>query len=249
MWTRAELKMKAKGVLKLSYWKAFLVSIVIAVVGGSAGGGGGSFNWSTDGGRGSSSFGDWGSGGDSIPVALIVVIIIIAVIIFLLALSFRIFLGAPLEVGGRKYFVRSVEGDYNMNELGYSFRKGVYGDVVKTMLWAMFLNFLWFLLLVIPGIVKSYAYRMVPYLLADNPNLGMRRAVQLSNQMTSGEKWRMFVLDLSFIGWFLLGMLALFVGTLFVLPYYNATQAELYAVLRRQAIDRGLTSTGELGLE
>lgn len=58
----------------------------------------------------------------------------------------------------------------------------------------------------------------------------------------------MFVLDLSFLGWFLLGMIALLVGVLFVLPYYNATQAELYLALRRQALDNGLCSRAELDL-
>ena len=58
----------------------------------------------------------------------------------------------------------------------------------------------------------------------------------------------MFVLDLSFIGWFLLGMLALIVGVLFVLPYQNATYAELYAVLRGNAISGGLCSADELEL-
>lgn len=241
------MKTRAKGVLKLSYWKAFIVSIVVAIVGGSFGGG--SANWNFGGG---SHWDDakgefWDHGDWTIPLAVVVVIIIIAIIIALLALAFRFLLGAPLEVGGRRYFIRSsAEGVFSIDELGFAFRKGAYWSIVRGMLWAGFLNFLWFLLLVIPGIIKSYSYRMVPYILAENPGIGARRAVELSRRMTSGEKWRMFVLDLSFIGWYLLGLLALFVGMLFVMPYYNATLAELYIVLRQQAIDRGLTHEGEL---
>ena len=78
--------------------------------------------------------------------------------------------------------------------------------------------------------------------------IGHRRAIDLSNQMTMGEKLDIFVLDLSFIGWYLLGALALGIGVLFVQPYYDATNAELYFKLREQAIDRGITSPEELTL-
>lgn len=114
------------------------------------------------------------------------------------------------------------------------------------MLWRAFLNFLWYLLLIIPGIVKSYAYRMVPYILADNPNIGYERAVELSMKMTDGHKFNIWVLDLSFIGWYLLGILALFIGILFVMPYVNATNAELYLVLRQNALDNRICSYEEL---
>jgi uncharacterized membrane protein len=87
---------------------------------------------------------------------------------------------------------------------------------------------------------------MVPYILADNPNIGYKRAIELSNNMTAGNKFNMFVLDLSFIGWYILGMLAFFIGTLFVLPYHFATEAELYLVLRKNALDSGLCSYDEL---
>ena len=123
---------------------------------------------------------------------------IIIVIIFVVA--FRIFLGYAFEVSGRRYFVQSAQNDIDMNYLGYSFGKEKYLDIIKTMLWRSILNFLWFLLFIIPGIVKSYAYRMVSYILSDNPNIGYKRAVELSNKMTDGEKMDMWILDLSFIG-------------------------------------------------
>ena len=89
---------------------------------------------------------------------------------------------------------------------------------------------------------------MVPYILSDNPNIGYERAVELSIEMTAGEKMDMWVLDLSFIGWYLLGTLLFLVGVLFVMPYENATKAELYLVLRQNALERGLCSYEELNL-
>jgi uncharacterized membrane protein len=109
-------------------------------------------------------------------------------------------------------------------------------------------NFLWYLLLIIPGIIKWYAYSMVPYILADNPNIGARRAIQLSNNMTRGHKFDIFVLELSFIGWYLLGLLAIVVGVLFVRPYEDATKAELYLVLRRNALEQNMCRYEDLGL-
>ncbi len=135
-----------------------------------------------------------------------------------------------------------------MGYLGYCFKKGSYFGVLVTMLLRSIYTFLWFLLLIIPGIVKEYAYSMVPYILADNPDIGAERAIQLSNRMTDGEKWDMFVLDLSFIGWYIVGALALGIGVLFVNPYVDATKAELYLTLRKKAIDNRLTSYEELNI-
>jgi uncharacterized membrane protein len=102
-------------------------------------------------------------------------------------------------------------------------------------------------LFAIPLYIKMYSYRLTPWILADNPAIGMRRALRLSIELTRGQKWQIFVLDLSFIGWFLLGMLACGVGVFFVMPYYQAVQAELYSVLRQNGVDSGQCSMEELG--
>lgn len=251
MWTRRELKTRAKAVLRAVYWKAFLVSLIIAFVGNSGGfpGFGGNFGGHSGGNGAANSPGPFFDGSASHVWLFVAMIIGFVLLGLTIALAFRILLGYPLEVGGRRYFIQAAQGNSDLNALGYAFEKGKYLDIIKAMLWRGVLNFLWFLLLIIPGIVKSYAYRMVPYILADNPNIGYKRALELSNKMTKGEKFKMWVLDLSFIGWYLLGFLALFVGTLFVMPYENATKAELYLVLRQKALESGLCTPEELGFE
>lgn len=87
---------------------------------------------------------------------------------------------------------------------------------------------------------------MVPFLLAENSSIPPSRAIEMSIQMTDGHKWRMFVLDLSFIGWFLLGALPIGIGILFVLPYYDTTQAQLYVALRAIALDRRFIELSQL---
>ena len=97
MWVRKELKVKAKAVLRKNYWKAFLVSIVIALIGGGSSGGGGASNNNSR--RTIMS-------NNNIHSSFILIIFTVIVVIILIA-ALRIFLGYPLEVGGRKYFVQS----------------------------------------------------------------------------------------------------------------------------------------------
>lgn len=242
MWTRGMIKSRAKTVLKVSYWKAFLVSLVIVL---AEGGLSGSSNWRNNN-QSSENFSDGLSSYVPNLWPYVLIFLSVALLVIVLVFAFRILLGYPLEVGGKRYFLKSTQNDFDLNNLGFAFEKGKYWYIVKAMLWRGFINFLWLLLLIIPGIVKYYAYKMVPYILADNPHMDYRRALELSTSMTKGQKAAMFVLDLSFIGWYLLGTLALLVGVLFVLPYQNATNAELYIVLRQNAIDNGFCTHEEL---
>jgi uncharacterized membrane protein len=241
LWTRAELKTRAKQVLRTTYWKSLLISLVLLIAGGDSGGGG-----STGGSSAGRNYSNYQNGYISEFVAALIAI---AVIIVIAAILFRILIGFCLEVGGRRFFIQAAQTDVNMGYLGYAFKSDRYLDIIKTMMYKGVLNFLWYLLLIIPGIVKFYAYRMVPYILADNPNIGYRRAVELSMRMTDGHKFDMFVLDLSFIGWYLLGGLLFGIGVIFVMPYDYATKAELYLVLRQNALSSGYCGYDELLLE
>ena len=106
--------------------------------------------------------------------------------------------------------------------------------------------FLWGLLFIIPGIIKSYEYYMVPYILAENPGIDSRRAFELSKEMTRDEKFDIFLLALSFIGWYLLGAITCGIGILFLEPYYQATFAELYQVMREKAFRFNFCNESEL---
>jgi uncharacterized membrane protein len=241
MWSRKELKDKAKAVLREIYWSAFGVSIVLALVGGNhnfggSSGGGSNYRNSRDSiylNFNNNNFINW----RLVSFGLIVLMIVIAL---------RIFIGYCLEVGGRRFFVRSAQHGDNTKCFSFAFDGQNYMKIVQTMLLSKVFIFLWSLLLIIPGIIKSYAYRMVPYILADNPNIGVMKAITLSNEMTKGHKFDMFILDLSFIGWYFLGALALGIGVLFVMPYENATNAELYLVLRNDALKNNLCTYEDL---
>ena len=93
-------------------------------------------------------------------------------------------------------------------------------------------TFLWSLLFVIPGIVKMYAYSMAYYIKLDHPDYGWKACIDESRQLMDGHKWEKFVLDLSFLGWIIVGSLCLGVGTLWVTPYMEATNAQFYEYVR-----------------
>ena len=92
--------------------------------------------------------------------------------------------------------------------------------------------FLWTLLFYIPGIVKSYSYAMTNYILIDNPNLTANEAITESRKMMNGHKFDLFILDLSFIGWYILSSLTFGILLLYVQPYHLAARAEFYENIR-----------------
>ncbi len=108
---------------------------------------------------------------------------------------------------------------------------------------------LWTLLLIVPGIVKNYAYSQVEYIIHDNPNLSPSEARKMSDIMTKGYKSDLFVLDLSFILWFWLMGMTLFIAGIYVMPYYHTTKAMYYENLKKHAIDTGLIAPEAFGLQ
>ena len=109
-----------------------------------------------------------------------------------------------------------------------------FGRIMTTYLLMYVFLFLWTLLLIVPGIIKSFSYAMTPYILKDNPNMRDNEAIELSMRMMEGHKWELFWLYLSFIGWFLLSLLTLGIGFIFLLPYVYASVANFYEDLKAQ---------------
>lgn len=218
MWTGAEMKDRAKDILRGSYWRLFWPTLLVTVLGL-----------------------DYFevvnplnmffrlTGHPLIPVSLDRTFWVnLAVSLLFGYLAVNIF-----NVGLCRYYLQNHGGQAEPGNLLFGFRNG-YPHLV----WALFTTdiviLLWSVLLFFPGIVAAYRYRMVPYLLSENPSLSGKEARELSSRMTQGHKADLFVLDLSFLGWFLLGMLIAYIGAFFVLPYYKATYAEAYLFLREE---------------
>ena len=104
--------------------------------------------------------------------------------------------------------------------------------------WGMFLMYLkitlWTFVFIIPGIIKTFAYALTPFLLVDCPELTPLQCIKLSNRMMKGHKFDLFYLYLSFIGWFLLGLLTLGIGYLWLAPYMQTSVAAFYEDVKAQ---------------
>ena len=118
----------------------------------------------------------------------------------------------------------------DLSDLFCGFRDDFGGTLLIGLLSWLFIA-LWGLLLIVPGIVKAYAYSMVYYIKADHPEYGWRECLEESQRLMIGHKWEKFVLDLSFLGWGIVGSLCLGVGSLWVMTYMAAAEAQYYKYL------------------
>ena len=135
------------------------------------------------------------------------------------------------DVGTRRFFIHNHRDKGEVGHLFESFSSSYLNQVLVMLLKNLFV-WLWSLLLIVPGIIKYYEYLMVPYILTDNPEISWDDAKEQSRAMMEGEKMNAFLLHLSFIGWFLLGIITLgILHIVFTGPYMAQAEAELYHVL------------------
>lgn len=171
----------------------------------------------------------------TLPPAVAIALLVMAVAIVAVAIIVEALILNPLEVGTARFFLTNLSHPAEVKEAAFGYDHN-YRQNVKTLLWRDIYIILWSLLLVVPGIIKSYEYRMIPYLLSENETMTKKQAFAESKRMMRGQKWRTFVLDLSFIGWYLLTALTLgLLGIFYVNPYKRMTDAALYEKLRHGA--------------
>lgn len=165
-------------------------------------------------------------------IGFILVFLVIFVVALAIAFAITAFLLNPLELGCKRFFLRNLNMKAEVKEVCFSFDHS-YMNIVKTLFFRDLYTFLWSLLFIIPGIIKAYEYQMIPYLLAEQPDMPKEQAFAMSRQMMKGQKWKAFVLDLSFLGWSILSMFTLgILGLFYVNPYKYSTKAALYETLR-----------------
>lgn len=228
MWTRQELKARGKAAFKRNYWKSVVAgALVLVLLGASAGSG------SRVSGGAEELTEAISQSGLSMAVFFGILLGILGVGL-LISTAISVFLRNPLQVGTNRFFLKNTQEPAGLQELLYAFQSGSFLKIVAAKLLANLFIFLWSLLLVIPGIIKSLEYMMVGYILADNPDIRPMDALRKSKQMMQGHKWNAFVLGLSFLGWELLSLFTLgLLDVFYVRPYIEATYAELYLALKQ----------------
>lgn len=248
MWTRQLLKENAKVAFKRNYWLCVAVSaITMFLMGGGIGINAGNTNAQQETEsilKGEKSIQHLI---EQIPPGIFLALGAAVLFGVVLGICILILVSNVAQVGCNRYFIENREHKTNIGQVFYGFQGGRYTSIV----WIMFLKglyiFLWSLLLWIPGIIKTYSYLMVPYIVAENSDLDKSRVFKISRQMMRGHKWEAFVLGLSFIGWNILGaMTGGIVNLLYVNPYVHATYAEFYSALKAEALQKGIATSEEL---
>lgn len=163
-----------------------------------------------------------------------------------------VFIVIPITIGKSRFYLELRDGRGKFPTMWMLFVQGktTYFNVIKGMITKYIIVFLGCLIFVIPGIIQYYRVFFVPWLLAENPDVNLREVMKQSEQMAKGEKVNIFIMQLSFVGWFLLSffiadrMNVLIPSALqsvacvmiYALPlaYYYATVAELYVVLKEK---------------
>lgn len=140
----------------------------------------------------------------------------------------------PLAIGLAQYYIGIAKKEGKCDDfmtLFGGFKDGLSNNIVTGLLVQIF-TVLWTLLFIIPGIVKGYAYAMTYYIKLDHPEYTATQAITESRKMMYGHKFRLFCLDLSFIGWYIVGSIVCGIGVLWVVPYHQAARAQFYLELK-----------------
>ncbi len=251
MWTISMLKKNAWNSVRHYYWMGFLVCFVAAICSDSLNGSSAYFTLSTP----AAGMLQQGrlvalelSSDTELAEGMIYFLTYCITMVFSVGISMVIyaFLSNPVEAGKCAYFYNARNGDSRFVHTFGAFRSGRYLKTVKIMFWRMLYTWLWSMLFVIPGVIKSLEYTLIPYLISENPDLPKERVFEISRRTMEGEKANLFLLHLSFIGWYLLGLAACCFGVYFVLPYHQAVKAEFYTCMRAKMLAMGITTEAEL---
>ncbi len=222
MWSIGEVKKTGKEAFKRNYWNCVLVALILGILA-----------------SGSSMTSQTGSVknyeninlDNETLLAILAVLASIIVVFTIVWVVLRIFVLNPLEVGCYEFLKDNITQPAGLDRL-----KAPFGDYKRTVITILLRDIflaLWFCLFIIPGLVKIYSYRMVPYILSDYPELSPKEVITRSREMMNGNKWKSFLLDLSFIGWILLAIVTCgLVGLFYTSPYMNSSEAALYIKLR-----------------
>lgn len=155
----------------------------------------------------------------SILITVFSVILVIGIVLF--------FIGSIVELGYNRFNLNLIDGEeVSIGQVVSYFPHWKKAISVSFLRWLY--TFLWSLLFIIPGIIASYSYTMATYIMAENPDISAREALRWSKDIMQGNKWRLFCLSFSFIGWSLLCVFTFGIGNLWLIPYEKAAITDFY---------------------
>ncbi len=202
------------------HWKPAVITGVIAtVLGGNIATMGSASSSSTD----TDALTELANANPEMIATILIGLLVPALIFGLISL----FIGGSVSLGYARFNLDLMDGrELRTKTLFSQFSRFGTGMAMR-FLTGLFV-FLWSLLFIVPGVIAGLGYAMTPYVLAENPDMGAREAMKVSKDMMKGHKWRLFCLEISFFGWYLLGAVTLGIANLFVVPYAEAAVATFY---------------------
>lgn len=179
-----------------------------------------------------------GSGSSSVddteylsPAAALIILIVLLISLLLSIAQFII--GGAVTLGYVKFNLDLVNGNRpQFNDLFSQFH--CFGQAFLMQFLRSIFIALWTLLFIIPGIIASYRYAMAPYIMYENPQMSAIDAINESKALMDGNKWRLFCLNFSFIGWAILAVFTLGIGFLWLVPYQEAAFASFYQEIKEE---------------
>lgn len=182
-------------------------------------------------------------------IVIIVVLVVVIAIISLLSLAYAVAsfcLASIIEVGYSNFNLDIIDGNKVEFVRIFSFFKHWGKAILANLIRNLFI-FLWSLLFIIPGIIASYRYSMVPFILADNPDMSAGDAIDVSKTIMHGNKWRLFCLNFSFFGWDVLCALTFGILSIWISPYKHAALAAFYrSIVPAPVEEQNEETTGEI---
>lgn len=234
---RKEIKTKAKGLIKKDYWTNVFAGLILIVCLTD------SFMFSNNVGITFQS-----SDPDRFFPSLMEILSYVtssnffygATLVLFLTFFFSVFVGNPMQYGARSWFSHHGEGEVDKDNgdhlLFAGFKRGQWLRISACILWRDLICICWGFLLIVPGIIKSYEYKFVPYILEEHPLMSAADVMKYSSNLTKGHKMELFKLDLSFFGWFLLQIVTLnMVGFFYSGPYLYQSQTLAYHEIKNAA--------------
>lgn len=158
----------------------------------------------------------------------------------ILAVAFYLLFQCVYEVGVSYWFLKAIKGERPQFKDSFKCFSSFYVSSIKIVLLKTLYIFLWYLLFVIPGIIKYYSYFAAYYIVTENPSIPASKAIDLSKRMMEGHKMDVFYLQLSFIGWQILSAFTCgILSIVYVIPWFSCTMAQAYNVIKIESIENG----------
>ena len=156
---------------------------------------------------------------------------------FVFAVLYKFFIANMLIIGEKRFFLESRNySETKISKIFYLFKLRCIKNAIYIMFMRSLFTVLWSLTIVM-GIVKHYEYYLIPYIIAENPKIDIKEAFSISKQLMNGNKWNLFCIHISFMGWRLLSILTFgLLDILFVNPYIALVDADFYMKLRHSYV-------------